>query len=132
MSQLYIANINLGDQSSSPSLQASLTADMTEPVTCASLFCSAQEDVFRIQSAMRLPLTNLSLDSFDIDINSLYEIGETLYRLRAQRTLSYCQLKPGIDGIIEIRSFSFPVFYGLKIIASLCMIPESSGTLIDV
>ena len=35
ISQEYIANINLGDQSSNPFLQASRTAVINDPETCA-------------------------------------------------------------------------------------------------
>lgn len=41
MSQVYMASISLGDQSSRPFRQASLTAEMNEPVKCAILFEAA-------------------------------------------------------------------------------------------
>ena len=37
MSQVYIASISRGDQSRSPFLHASLTAEMNDPVKCAIL-----------------------------------------------------------------------------------------------
>jgi hypothetical protein len=42
MSHEYMANISLGDQSSNPFLQVSLTADIREPVTCDNLFWTVQ------------------------------------------------------------------------------------------
>jgi hypothetical protein len=45
MSQEYIASFSRGDQSSNPFLQLSLTAEISDPVICDSLFCSGVADV---------------------------------------------------------------------------------------
>ena len=105
MSHEYVANINRGDQSSNPFLQASFTAEITDPVTCDILLCSRQvwhqhENIYR--KAWQTIRTALLLNSFAIDLNGLYEERHAFHGFGAQRALEGSDLKACFDVTIEI------------------------------
>jgi hypothetical protein len=90
MSHEYIASISLGDQSSNPFLQASLTADITEPVTCDNLFWTVENVKTSYLSSIYIKKhTNLLLDAIGINVNRFNKIGHPFDRLSTQRSLEH-------------------------------------------
>lgn len=89
MSHVYIASISRGDQSSNPFLQASLTDEIREPVTCASRFASVYR-WFLFNKARCKELTYLFVQGLVINNHLLYKVRHALYRFCAERPLKGC------------------------------------------
>ena len=108
MSQVYIANMSRGDQSSRPFRQASRTAEMNEPVRWAILFEAGQHVSFQdilVQPMIREVYykyrTLFLFDAFPIKSDRFNEICHSFNRLCAQRTLEGRQLEARLDMIVE-------------------------------
>ena len=97
-----MASISRGDQSSSPFRHASLTAVITDPVTAAVRFCTAQK-VSRVVSSCRREVTYLPVDAVFINFYIFYKVSQTLDWLGAKRSLECGKLKACLYVCIKVK-----------------------------
>jgi hypothetical protein len=105
MSQEYIAIFSRGDQSSKPDLHASLTAVITDPVTCDMRFCTDVLVLVR-PDMLLVPLAHTSLlfQCVGVNLHGLNKVCYAFNGLGAQGTLESRYLEAIFDLAIKLLS----------------------------